>query len=148
MQRLSRLVKFSIFGSPIVLYMLAACLSQTLFSESSETASQEATRVSPILQSQPTHARFAVALPQRAYMNSMVTVSVETQPGTNCDLTYINPAGVVSEADGLGRTIAEADGMCTWSWKLEETTQSGPGRVIIYVGEISETHFIEIRSNK
>lgn len=148
MQRLSKLAKLSVLGSLIILYMLAACLSQTSFSESSGAASQETTRASPTSQSRPTHVGFVVTLPQRAYMNSMVTVSVETQPGTNCDLTYINPAGVVSEADGLGSTIAEADGMCTWSWKLEETTQSGPGRIIIYVGEVSETHFMEIRSNK
>ena len=89
---------------------------------------------------------FVVELPQRAYWNSRVTVSVEAPPGTNCELSYITPAGNLSETDGLGVTTANPNGLCKWTWKIDDSERKGSGRVIIRVGETSETHFIEIRS--
>ena len=89
---------------------------------------------------------FVVDLPQRAYWNSNVTVSVEAAPSTSCELSYISPAGILSKADGLGYTTAGANGLCSWNWKIEETKRKGASRVIITVGDVSETHFIEIWS--
>jgi len=111
----------------------------------SEAGGQGTMNVSPTPQSLPTRVKFKVSLPQKAFTNSNVTVSVEAQPGTNCSITYISPTGETNEAEGLGGTTADESGMCTWTWRIGEIKQKGAGRVIISIGEISETHFIEIR---
>ena len=107
---------------------------------------QEQKFISPNTLTVTVNEGFVVELPQIAYWNSKVAVSVEAQPGTRCKLSYINPAGNLTEADGLGVTIANTDGLCTWMWKIDEAGRKGSGRVIVRVGETSETHFIEIRS--
>jgi hypothetical protein len=130
----------------IILGALAVIFWQ---SESSKSGSavvySETINTSPTPQSLPTRVKFKVNLPQKAFTNSNVTVSVEAQPGTNCGITYVAPTGETNEAEGLGDTMANENGMCTWTWRIGEVKQKGAGRVIISIGGISETHFIEIR---
>jgi hypothetical protein len=86
---------------------------------------------------------FVVNIPQKALIKNYVTVSVEALPGTICKLNYISPSGETHQTD----TIADAGGLCIWKWKIEETERKGNGRLIFTIGEISETHFMEILSN-
>jgi len=86
---------------------------------------------------------FVVHIPQKALHRNMVTVSVETTPGTDCELSYISPSGDISKMD----TKADAIGVCSWTWKVDETKGKGSGRLIFKIGGMSETHFIEIRSS-
>ena len=87
--------------------------------------------------------RFVVNIPQKALMKNYVTVSVEAPPRTKCKLTYIPPSGNIHQTD----TTADTSGLCVWNWKVEESEGKGNGRLIFTIGGISETHFIEIRSN-
>ena len=86
---------------------------------------------------------FVLNLPQKALMKNYVTVSAEAPPGTKCELIYIPPSGTTHKTD----TIADADGLCVWKWKVEESEGKGDGRLIFTIGGISETHFIEIHSS-
>jgi hypothetical protein len=62
-------------------------------------------------------------------------------------LSYITPAGTISETDGLGLTTADSDGICSWIWKIGEAKKKGAGRVIVTINGVSETHFIEVWPN-
>ena len=86
--------------------------------------------------------RLAVNIPQKALWRNYVEVSVETVPGTNCELIYIPPLGKTHQTE----TMADASGLCKWKWKIDETEGKGNGRLIFTIDGISETHFIEVRS--
>lgn len=89
---------------------------------------------------------FIVKLPQKAFWNSILTVTVEAPYSTSCELSYISPSGSFSKAAGLGRTRANKSGVCMWSWKIDPSGKTGTGRLIVTIGGLSETHFVEIRS--
>jgi len=86
---------------------------------------------------------FVLNIPQKALMKNYVTVSAEAPPGTKCELIYVPPSGATHQTD----TIADASGQCVWKWKVEESEGKGDGRLIFTIGDISETHFIQIFSN-
>jgi hypothetical protein len=85
---------------------------------------------------------FVLNIPQKALWRNYVTVSAEAPPGTVCKLFYVPPADKALE---MG-SIANSQGLCEWTWKIEETQGKGNGRLIFTIEGISETHFIEIRS--
>jgi hypothetical protein len=82
-------------------------------------------------------------IPQKALMKNYVTVSAEAPSGTKCELIYIPPSGNTHKTD----TIADASGLCVWKWKAEESEGKGNARLIFTIGNISETHFIQILSS-
>jgi len=86
---------------------------------------------------------FTVTIPQKALHKNRVTVSVEAAPGTDCELTYISPLGDMSVMD----TITNTSGICSWTWRVDETRGKGSGRLIFTIEGVSETHFIEVRSS-
>ena len=86
---------------------------------------------------------FVLNIPQKALMKNYVTVSAEAPPGTKCELIYVPPSGATHQTD----TTADASGLCVWKWKVEESEGKGDGRLIFTIGDISETHFIQIFSN-
>jgi hypothetical protein len=85
---------------------------------------------------------FVLNIPQKALMKNYVTVSAEAPTGTKCELIYVPPSGETHKTD----TIADTSGLCVWKWKVEESEGKGNGRLIFTIGDISETHFIEIHS--
>lgn len=85
---------------------------------------------------------FVVNIPQKALWKNYVTVSAEASSGTKCGLIYIPPSGNIHQTD----TIADTSGLCVWNWKIEEAEGKGNGRLIFTIEDISETHFMEIRS--
>ena len=87
--------------------------------------------------------RFAVNIPQKALFRNYVAISIEAAPGTLCDLTYISPSGDMSQMS----TTANASGLCSWRWKVDDTKGEGTGRLVFTIDGVSETHFIEIRSS-
>jgi hypothetical protein len=87
-------------------------------------------------------ADYAVTIPDKALIKNYLTVSLATDPGTKCKLTFIPPSGGMQEMD----TVADADGVCEWRWKLEESYGKGHGRLIFTINGISDTHFIDIRA--
>ena len=88
-------------------------------------------------------AGFVVDIPQKALLKNYVMVSVQTSPGTSCELLYVPPLGETQKMD----TIADNNGRCVWRWKIEESHGKGNGRLIFTIGGESETHFFEIRSS-
>lgn len=86
---------------------------------------------------------FKVTIPQKAILKNYVTVSVEAPQGTLCELTFIPASGETQ----VMNTIANANGLCEWRWKLEESYGKGNARLIFTINGVSDTHFIEIRSN-
>jgi hypothetical protein len=86
---------------------------------------------------------FVVNIPQKALFRNTLAVSALAAPGTSCRLTYISPSGesVIME------TIADTDGICSWRWIVDETKGTGAGRLIFTIDGVSETHFIEVRSD-
>ena len=86
---------------------------------------------------------FLVQIPQKALFKNYVTVSVEVESGTSCELTLISPSGDISQME----TTAGVNGLCIWKWKVDETKGKGNARLIFTIEGISETHFIEILSS-
>lgn len=82
-------------------------------------------------------------IPSKALWKNYVFVSAETDPETNCRLTYVPPAGEVQVMD----VTADTSGLCEWRWRVEEAQGKGSGRLIFTINGVSETHFIEIRSS-
>lgn len=92
---------------------------------------------------EPTPApHFKVTIPQKALLKNYVTVSVEAVPVTNCELTFVPPSG---ETQVMNST-ANAEGICEWRWKLEESYGKGNARLIFTINGVSDTHFLEILS--
>jgi hypothetical protein len=56
---------------------------------------------------------------------------IQTAPNAGCFLTYVEPSGVVSTAEGLGKKIADGTGLCRWDWKISPTTSAGTGRLSV-----------------
>jgi hypothetical protein len=86
-------------------------------------------------------ADYTVTIPDKALIKNYLTVSLETDPGTACKLTFIAPSGTIHEME----TIADVGGLCEWRWKLEESYGEGHGRLIFTINGVSDTHFINIR---
>lgn len=85
---------------------------------------------------------FNVTIPQKALLKNYVTVSVDTPEGTACELTFIPSSGETQ----VMSTTANADGICEWRWKLEESYGKGNARLIFTINGVSDTHFLEILS--
>ena len=85
---------------------------------------------------------FNVTIPQKALLKNYVTVSVEAPEGTPCELTFIPASGETQ----VMNTTANAEGLCEWRWKLEETYGKGNARLIFTINGFSDTHFLEILS--
>jgi hypothetical protein len=119
--------------------VLAAALVIFLF-QKSEAAVIIQPSIAPTLPSFE-DADFAVTLPDKALIKNYLTVSLDTNPGTACKLTFIAPSGTSREME----TIADAGGLCEWRWKLEESYGEGHGRLIFTINGVSDTHFINIR---
>lgn len=87
------------------------------------------------------YGNFKIQIPDKALIKNYLVVSLETEPATTCELTYIAPKGrklyMVETADEKGQ--------CEWRWKLEETDGRGHGRLIFTINGISETRFIDVR---
>jgi hypothetical protein len=75
------------------------------------------------------------------------TVIIQTAPGAQCSLDYRPPDGTLSHAEGLGTKIANAQGICWWTWKLwvAKTPPSGKGQLTITVDGVWQFFNIVVR---
>ena len=78
-------------------------------------------------------------------MRSKTIISAEAPTGTDCELIFITPDGVDSQEQGLGKIIADKNGLCTWNFVIEHSERRGSARLLIYIDGVGETHFMEIR---
>ena len=128
--------------SPILFFGLLIGLGVIWSKSYPKEKSTEFSEQPPI--AKPEETGFIVNIPQRGYFKSKVNITVEAPQGTACELAFITPDGIESEADGLGMTVADDSGLCSWDFVIEEASRKGSGRLIFYINGISETHFIEI----
>jgi hypothetical protein len=77
-------------------------------------------------------------------VGSYANVSIQTQPGVDCNLTYKTPKGTKSKAAGLGGLIADNDGNCSWRWIIGTSTAPGTGNITITAGSQTNNYPIEI----
>ena len=80
--------------------------------------------------------------------DGIATVIIQTTPGLQCSLEYRTPYGTLSHAEGLGTQIANAQGICWWTWKLwlgGKTPPSGKGQLIITVDGVWQFFVIVVR---
>jgi hypothetical protein len=72
-----------------------------------------------------------ISLSSPVNVGGTASASIQTQAGTNCSIGYVTPHGTQSKAQGLVPETAGGDGVCSWSWKIGASTQSGTGTVTI-----------------
>ena len=70
-------------------------------------------------------------VPESIKKGADATLIIQTAPNVGCFLTYVEPNGVVSTAEGLGKKIADATGICRWDWKISASTAAGTGRLSV-----------------
>jgi hypothetical protein len=78
-------------------------------------------------------------------MRNKTTFSVEYPSGTEWELIFISANGSHSKAEGLGIITAKENGLCSWSFVIEEAEKKYDARLLIYVDGVGEIHFVEIR---
>jgi len=76
---------------------------------------------------------------------SDASLQVRTTPGARCLLSYVTPAGKSSEAQGLGPTVADGNGICAWTWRIGANTTPGRGRLQVSVDGVGQGYEIEIQ---
>jgi hypothetical protein len=93
----------------------------------------------------PTPGPFQFAqLPAEIKVGSDVTVSLQAPPGAVCLLEFYTPDGNRSTAKGLGQTVANSQGRCSWEWHVSGNTGAGGGRLVVSMNGITETHEVEV----
>jgi hypothetical protein len=72
-------------------------------------------------------------------------VIIKTTPGATCFLAYRTPSGRLSTTRGLGKKIANRQGLCRWSWNIYRETHPGIGSVTITVNGVDKKYPITIK---
>ena len=72
------------------------------------------------------------------------SVTVQTSPGAQCSITYVTPAGTVSQAQGLEQKTADASGQVSWQWKIGSNTRPGTGTVTVTCNGVQASTSIQI----
>jgi hypothetical protein len=80
-----------------------------------------------------------VSLNTPVAVGANVTLSARTQPGISCSLTYNEPNGAASNAEGLGGKNADSSGLVSWTWRISPTAQPGNGTARIVCGSSTAT---------
>jgi LysM repeat protein len=73
------------------------------------------------------------------------SVTIETSPGVTCTLDYVTPHGTVSIAQGLGTKMADANGECSWIWKIGTNTLPGIGTLTITANGVTQSFDIVVQ---
>lgn len=76
--------------------------------------------------------------------NAVATVSVETAPNADCSITYETPSGTRSDAAGLEKKKADANGKAKWSFTIGPNTQTGDGQVRVICNQQDDVQTIRI----
>lgn len=65
----------------------------------------------------PSHGFVLLEMPKSVSINEMITVTIFTASGASCSIQYFGTTGGLSHAAGLESQIADANGICSWTWK-------------------------------
>jgi hypothetical protein len=67
----------------------------------------------------PAYGFVVLEMPASVHWDEMMTVTILTVPSTECSILYFGTSGL-SHAAGLEPQIADANGICSWTWKQAE----------------------------
>ena len=84
----------------------------------------------------PAIERGIISSPMQVRRNETVTLSFQGAPNAEYILRIWSAAGNELTADGLGISVANADGVVVWTWLVGGATGAGYQRVLIYSGGI------------
>ena len=59
------------------------------------------------------------------------SVVAQAPPPAQCSIAYRTPAGTMSQAEGLGPSIADASGRVEWTWAIGTGSRTGTGNVTV-----------------
>ena len=76
---------------------------------------------------------------------SQAQVSVLTAAEAPCSISYVDPAGTASTAQGLFDQRASRSGAVSWTWTIDTDTGPGTGSVTVTCNGVSATTPIQIR---
>jgi hypothetical protein len=68
---------------------------------------------------------------------------IQTDAGETCILQYTAPDGAMTQGQGTGAIIADAQGICKWTWELGDL--KGDGLVTVTIDQITQDFSIEVR---
>lgn len=83
-------------------------------------------------------------LPEQVKAGEDMKVVLQAWQGATCFLAYYTPDGGMSSARGLGPVTADSLGRCTWEWHISANTSLGPGKLVVSINDIQETHELVI----
>lgn len=67
------------------------------------------------------------------------TIMVKTSSGASCSIVVSYKSGP-SKAEGLSPTVADANGMCSWGWKVGARTTPGTWSISVTTGEVTQRY--------
>ena len=85
-----------------------------------------------------------ITLPKQVKAGEDVIVKLRAYPDAVCHLDFFTPNGTPSQADGLGTVIPDSRSICTWEWHIRADMIPGVGQLVAMLGDLEETHEIEI----
>jgi len=74
----------------------------------------------------PAHGFVVLEMPESVNWDDMITVTILTVPGADCRILYWGTSSL-SHAAGLEPQIADANGICSWTWKQATILGKGGG---------------------
>ena len=84
----------------------------------------------------PAYGFVVLEMPQTVYWDEMITVTIITVPETDCLIWYYGTDGL-SHAKGLESQVADANGICSWTWKQAEVLGSKNQDILPFTAKIS-----------
>jgi hypothetical protein len=75
-------------------------------------------------------------MPQIVYWDARITVTIMTVPGTDCLIWYYGTDGL-SHAKGLQSEVADANGICSWTWRQAEVLGGKDEDILPFTAKIS-----------
>lgn len=109
------------------------------------TATVQAPLPTAPLPTQPPAGITLISLTSPVAAGANANLVIQTAPGVSCFLTYTTPSGNRSEAQGLGATTADGNGLCGWTWRIGSSTNPGTGRLSVSAGTANASFEIIIQ---
>jgi hypothetical protein len=73
------------------------------------------------------------------------SVTIHTAAGVACSIICVTPSGKISHAKGLGDKSSDANGLCTWTWKISQHAKPGMGSITVLASGDQASTTIEFK---
>jgi hypothetical protein len=98
----------------------------------------------------PAYGFVVLEMPESVDWNGMITVAILTVPGANCSILYWGTSGLSHVVD-LNPRIADANGICSWTWKQAQILGKSEGslplraRISITAGDRWGDYYLTVK---